>query len=151
MPLGTGLQAAGTTPAGFGAPTQSALGANTVLPDARDTGSHGSRKIDPITRDYVMRSDGRLEGMNNVQQLVQLAVTNAAPKLQELDRLDSGFEQAVLSILTGAVAPVVAQGLVEVVGVSTRMNEEGGLKGGQAVTVFRWRDRTTNEERSESV
>jgi hypothetical protein len=143
---GAGLQGAGTTPAGFGAPTQNALGANAVLPDSRVGGSHGSRKINPLTGDYVMNDEGRLEGMNNLQQLVQLAIANAAPALQEIDRLDSGFERRVLAILNAAVAPLVTQGLIEVIGVSVRMNEEGGLQPGQAVTLFRWRDRTTTEE-----
>lgn len=98
-----------------------------------------------------MNSDGRIEGMNNVQQLVQLAVTNAEPELQKLDRLDGAFQKGVLAILSAAVAPLVAQGFVEVVGVSVRMNKAGGLKPGQAVTLFNWRDRTTNEERSEPV
>jgi hypothetical protein len=151
MPLGAGFQPAGTTPAGFGAPTQTGHGSNVVLPDPVIGGSHGSRKINPLTRDYVLNDEGRLEGMNNVQQLVQLAVTNAAPQLQEIDRLDGGFERAVLAILTAAVAPIVAQGFIEVLGVSTRMNAAGGLKGGQAVTVFQWRDRTTNEELDEVV
>lgn len=69
----------------------------------------------------------------------------------ELDKLDSGFEKGVLAILSNAVAPLVEQGLVEVIGVSVRMNSAGGLKPGQAVTKFNWRDRTTNEEQSETV
>jgi hypothetical protein len=89
--------------------------------------------------------------MNNVQQLVQLAITNAEPALMELDKLDSGFEKGVLAILTTAVAPLVEQGFIDVVGVSVRMNKEGGLKPGQAVTVFKWRDRTTSEESEESI
>lgn len=151
MPLGAGFQPAGSSPAGFGAPTQTGLGSNVVLPDSRVGGSHGSRKIHPVTRDYVMNDEGRIEGMNNVQQLVQLAITNAEPELQKLDRLDSAFQKGVLAILSAAVAPLVEQGLIDVVGVSVRMNEEGGLKPGQAVTKFNWRDRTTSEERSESV
>lgn len=143
---GAGLQPAGTTPAGFGAPTASSSGSNVVLPDSSTPASHGSRKIHPVTRDYVMNSDGRLEGMNNVQHLVQLAVTNAALQLQEIDRLDGSFERAINSILSAALAPLAQQGLLEVLGVSVRMNEEGGLKGGQAVTTLRWRDLTTNDE-----
>lgn len=151
MPLGAGLQPAGASPAGFGAPTQTGLGSNVVLPDTSVGGSHGSRKIHPVTRDYVMNDAGRIEGMNNVQQLVQLAVTNAEPQLMALDRLDGGFEKGILSILSTAVSSLVEQGLIEVVGVKVRMNKEGGLQPGQAVTLFQWRDRTTNEERSESV
>jgi hypothetical protein len=148
---GIGFQPAGASPAGFGAPTQTGLGANVVLPDVTVGGSHGSRKINPVTRDYVLTDDGRLEGMNNVQQLVQLAVTKAALKLQDIDRLDNGFESAVLSVLTGAVQSLVTQGLIEVLGVSVRMNAADGLQPGQAATVFRWRDLTTTEEQATPV
>lgn len=151
MPLGAGFQPAGATPAGFGSPSQTGLGSNVVLPDSSVGGSHGSRKIHPVTRDYVMNDDGRIEGMNNVQQLVQLAVTNAEPELQKLEKLDGGFQKGVLAILSDAVAPLVAQGLVDVIGVTVRMNKQGGLQPGQAVTLFKWRDRTTGEEQSESV
>lgn len=148
---GAGFQPAGVSPGGFGAPTQTGLGSNVVLPDASVGGSHGSRKINPITRDYVTNEDGRLEGMNNVQHLVQLAVTNAAPQLMALDRLDGGFQKGVLAILSAAVAPLVARRLISVVGVSVRMNKSGGLQPGQAVTVFKWRDLTTQEEISEAI
>lgn len=147
---GFGSQPAGVSPAGFGAPSQADPDSSVVLPDASVGGSHGSRKINPIERDYVL-DEGRLAGMNNVQQLVQLAVTKAEPQLSALDRLDGGFQKAVLAVLTAAVAPLVSQGLIEVVGVSVRMNESGGLKKGQAVTLFKWRDRTTKEEQSETV
>lgn len=146
MPLGAGFQAAGTTPAGFGEPTQNGLGSNVVLPDSKVGGSHGSRKINPITRDYVVNSDGRIEGMNNVQHLVQLAVTKAAPELQRIDKLDGGFEREVLAILTTALAPLVAQDFIEVRGVTVRVGKAGGLQPGQAVTLLRWFDRTTNDE-----
>lgn len=149
--IGIGVQPTGITPTGYGSPSQSANPSQKVLLDAAAGVSTGSRRINPVTRDYVFNSDGNIEGMNNVRQLVQLAVTNAAPQLQELEKLDAGFEKGVLSVVTTAVAPLVAQGIIEVVGVSVRTNEEGGLKPGQAVTVFKWRDRTNNEEISETI
>ncbi len=98
-----------------------------------------------------MNDEGRIEGMNNVQQLVQLAVTNAGPQLLELDRLDGSFQKGVLAILSEAVAPLAARGLVAVEGVSVRMNKSGGLEPGQAVTVFKWRDLTTQKEHQETI
>lgn len=148
---GAGFQPAGATPAGFGAPTQTGLGSNVVLPDAAIGGSHGSRNINPETLDYVFTDEGRLSGMNNVRQLVQLAITNAAPQLQALDRLDGGFQKGMLAILSAAVAQLVAQGFIAVVGVTVKMNAAGGLTQGQAVTLFKWRDLTTNEEVEVSV
>jgi hypothetical protein len=143
---GFGLQPAGVSPAGFGAPSQTGLGSDVVLPDESVGGSHGSRKINPITRTYVLNEDGRISGMNNVQQLVQLAITKAETRLADIDRLDAGFKNQMLAVLTAAVASLVSQGIIEVVGVSVRANSADGLKQGQAATVFKWRDRTTKEE-----
>lgn len=93
-----------------------------------------------------MTSGGRLAGMSNVQQLVQIAVTKAQPSLEALDRLDGGFKNAVLAILSTALQPLVDRGFIEILGVSVRMNKADGLRPGQAVTLLKWRDRTTNEE-----
>ncbi len=143
---GIGLQPAGATPGGFGEPSQQGLGTNVVLPDEKIGGSHGSRKIDPITRGYVMNDDGRLVGMSNVQQMVQLAVMKAGPRLAEIDRLDGGFKNEMLKALTGAMSVLVNQGIIEIVGVTVRMNSADGLKQGQATVLFNWRDRTTRKE-----
>lgn len=149
---GIGFQPAGTSPAGVGAPDQTEMPSNVVLPDQLDlTVGHGGRRIDPKTRDYVMTEDGRLEGMSDVQQLVYIAVANAGPQLQEIEKLDGMFETAVESVLTAAVAHITALGLIEIIGVSTRKNDEGGLEPGQAVTLFRWKDLTTNEEQGTPV
>jgi len=147
---GAGFQPAGASPAGYGAPTQSATPSSTVLPDSLVVGSQGSRRIDPLTKDYVF-TDGQLAGMNNVQQLVYLAIANAAPEFQKLDKLDASFEKGVRAALTAALAPLVAQRVVEITGVQVRMNAAGGLKPGQAVTTLLWRDLTTNEEQSETI
>jgi hypothetical protein len=120
------------------------------LPDSLVVGSQGSRRIDPLTKDYVF-TDGQLAGMNNVQQLVYLAIANAAPEFQKLDKLDASFEKGVRAALTAALAPLVAQRVVEITGVQVRMNAAGGLKPGQAVTTLLWRDLTTNEEQSETI
>lgn len=143
---GFGSQYAGSSPAGFGAPTPSGQGPNVVLPDEKVGGSHGSRMINPVTRDYVINAYGRLVGMSNVHQLVQIAITKASPQLEAIDRLDGGFEKEVLAILSAALVNIVNQGFIEVLGVETRMNAAGKLKPGQAVTVLKWRDLTTKED-----
>lgn len=149
---GIGIQPAGTTPAGYGDPSHSEEDTSVILADAATGAPFGSRKIDPRTRDYVLDGEsGRLLGMKNIQQLVQLAIANASTELQELDRLDSGFARAIEAKLRGAFAILIAQGLVEITGVNVRMNSGGGLKPGQAVAVLHWRDLTTGIEHEASV
>lgn len=147
---GVGFQPAGVSPAGYGAPLQSSYVAAPVLADSVNQSSFGSRRIDPLARDYVLE-EGQVLGMDNIRHLVQLAVTKAEPQLRELDRLDSSFAKGVRAILAAAIAPLAAQRLVEFVDVSVRMNAAGGLQPGQAVVTMRWRDLTTNEERSETI
>lgn len=147
---GAGFQPAGGSAAGFGSPLQASYSTSSSLTDSVNSTRYGSRKINPVTRDYDME-DGRILGMGNVQQLVQLAVTNAEPELRKLDKLDSSFERGVRAVLSAALAPLAAQRIVEFIGVSVRMNAAGGLQPGQAVVTMRWRDLTTNEERSETI
>lgn len=146
--LGAGLQPAGSSHAGLGQVVPSVTPGGALL--ASDDGSevYGSRMIDPRSKDYVMAPNGRLLGMKNINQLVQLAVMNAGPKLDEIDRLNDGFENAASAILSAACAPLVAQGLIEVIGVRrTWMSERDGLRQGQAVVRFCWRDVSTGAER----
>lgn len=144
---GAGFQPAGSTPAGYGAPLQASTSASATLPGA-STVAVGSRYIDAKTRDYVLE-EGRILGMNNVQHMVQLAVTNAAPDLQKLEKLDSSFERGVRAVLIAALAPLAAS--VDFLGVSVQIGRAAGLAPGQAVTTMRWRDRTTSVEYSETI
>lgn len=146
--IGAGLQPAGNTQSGTGMHVPATLPGGALL--SSDDGSEilGSRKIDPRSGDYVMNSDGRLVGMPNVRQLVQLAVMGSAPKLEELDRLNDGFEIAASAILTAACQPIVAMGLIEVIGVRrVLMGPPDGLRNGQAIVRFCWRDISTGKER----
>lgn len=149
---GIGLQGAGTTSAGFGSPTRGAEEGGVILRDVKTGASFTGRQIDPRSGDYVLDENGRLLGMSTVQQLVQLAVMNAAPALQEIERLDDGFERAASAILTTACAPIVQQGIIAVIGVrGTRLGVRGGLKQGQALYSFLWRDLTTGTEQGTPI
>jgi hypothetical protein len=149
---GIGLQSAGTTSAGFGSPTRGTEEGGVILRDESTGASFGGRKIDPRTGDYEMDENGRLLGMPNVQQLVQLVVMNAAPELGEIDRLNDGFSKAATAILSAACAPIVAQGFIEVLGVrDVRIGVRGGLKQGQAIYKFLWRDLTASVDRETDI
>lgn len=149
---GIGLQGAGTTSAGFGSPSRGSEEGGVILRDTATGASFGGRQINPKTGDYVMDANGRLLGMDNIQQLMQLAVMNAAPALMEIDRLNDAFPRAATAILTVACEPIVRQGLVEVIGVQeVRQGVRGGLRQGQAIYRFAWRDLTTNLEHENPV
>ncbi len=149
---GFGIQPAGTTSAGFGAPSRGAEEGGVILRDVNTGASFGSRSIDPRTGDYVMDENGRLVGMNNVRQLVELAVLNAAPALGAIDRLNDSFERAATAVLTDACEPIVRQGLIAIVGVrGVRIGVRGGLRQGQAIYEFLWRDLTTDSEERTTI
>ncbi len=144
---GFGYQPAGTSSAGFGAPTRGAEDGGVILRDAATGASFGGRQINSNTGDYVMDANGRLLGMNNVQQLVQLAVMNSAEALQSIDRLDDSFDKQSGAILAAACQTIVNRGLIEVIGVrDVQLGERGGLRQGQALYRFLWRDLTTGTE-----
>lgn len=149
---GAGLQGAGTTSAGFGSPTRGTEEGGAILRDETTGASFGGRKIDPSTGDYVLDENDRLVGMNNIQQLVMLAVLNAAPALQDIDRLTDGFDRAASAILSNECQSLVDQGLIEVIGVrDVRLGARGGLKQGQAVYKFLWRDLTTSTDQESPI
>lgn len=149
---GAGFQGAGTTSAGFGAPSRGAEEGGVILRDEATGASLTGRRLDPRTGDYVVDENGRLLGMPTVQQLVQLAVMNSAAALQQIDRLNDGFERAATAVLTTACGPIVQQGLIAVIGVrNVRLGVRGGLAQGQAVYQFLWRDLTTNTEQGTPI
>jgi hypothetical protein len=149
---GFGLQPAGTSSAGFGSPTRGASEGGVTLRDTFTGDSFGGRQINPKTGDYVLDANGRLLGMSNVQQLVQLAVMNAGPALQEIDRITDSFAQEAGAILAAAVAPIARQGFIAVVGVQdVRLATRDGLRQGQAQFAFLWRDLTTDTEQRTAI
>ncbi len=126
-------------------------GGGVFLRDAATGESHSARYIDPVTRDYVMDEYGRLLGMSYVRQCVQLAVhtergsaavQSMGHRLRSLQRITSGFENVVFNVLTEAVAPLVRQGLIAVVGFTAyRVGDgENGLPRGAIYGRFVWRD-----------
>lgn len=74
MPLGVGLAPAGVSVAGFGQVDAAPVPPKTLLVDTYNGQQDNARRIDPYTKGYVMDAQGRIAGMNGVQQLVYLAV-----------------------------------------------------------------------------
>ena len=72
MPLGVGAGAAGTSIAGYGSVDASPVQQQTILIDAVTGLPQSARKIDPVTKQFVLDTYGRIQGMGGVQQLVEL-------------------------------------------------------------------------------
>lgn len=159
---GFGKQPAGSTNAGYGQPRSATAQSGALLRDTRTSESYGARKIDPVTRDYVLdTAAGRLLGMPDVQQIVHLsvhtdkgssAVKAMGNELRKIDRITTAFERKCLSILTDALKVPIDLGYVEVLGFTAfKAGPKDGLREGQAYGRLRWRDLTTNEEREALV
>lgn len=150
MPIGAGLCPAGIAPAGYGVPDTVGPPASIPLPDPKTGLAQTGRFLDPTTKDYAFTSDGRLQGMPTVRQLVQLAIktTLGSSALIDLgidmkrirDKAD-GFDQKVTSVLTDAIAPLVRQGLVQIdsVEVFDEPNPDA------AIGILNWTDLTTGQ------
>lgn len=158
---GFGLQPAGSTGGGYGTPPTAPTLTGKPYQDPVSGEVHGGRYIDPTLRDYRLNLDNRFAGMNNVQQLVHLAIHTdlASSALRELgndfrslDVITANFERRVLTILTNAVQHLVRDGLIEVLGFSSfRIGPDGALLPGAVIGRFRYRDLTTNQEQESPV
>lgn len=158
---GFGIQPAGTSSAGFGSIEPINPNSGRALNDPKKVGSYGSRRIDPFTRDYVLNNDGRVDGMPNVAQLVQLAITTEfntsavrgmGNNLKKIDRVTANFEQVVLTTLTSALKRLVDLRLVEVLGFSSfKSGKKDGLQPGQTYGRLQWRDLTTSAVHEEII
>lgn len=158
---GFGRQPAGTSNAGWGTPGQAIAIEGGPLRDPQTSALMGSRRIDPHTRDYVVDQYGRISGMADVQQLVQLAVhtergsaavRDLGQTLRSIQRVTSNFERHCLAVLTAALQNLIDLGLIEVTGfVSFKAGKADNLQPGQTYGRLRWRDLTTDEEHEELI
>jgi hypothetical protein len=158
---GIGLQGAGASPAGWGTPSLADAVGGALLRDETTGKSLGSRKIDPLTRDYELDEHGRVLGEHTTRHLVQMALTTAKGSAAmrslglntaNMSRITGDFERRVLDAVTSAVAHLVSAGLIQVLGISQyRAGAKGGLREGQVFARFRWRDLTSSEEHEELI
>lgn len=159
---GFGKQPAGTSSAGYGSPLAGESLPGVILRNARTGQSDSSRLIDSRTRDYALDGgNGRLAGMSDVQQLVQITVTTEknssavrglGHELKSLDRITTNFERRVLAVLTSALQHLIDQRLVEIVGFAfSKGGPDSGQPSGRALGRLRWRDMTTGQEHQEPI
>lgn len=157
---GAGTQPAGMSSAGYGEPSTATGISGAFLRDTKTGKSLGARKIDPLTRDYVLDANGRILGVGYVQHVVQMSlhteegsavVQEMGHRLRTIERITPNVERQILAILTKAVQPLINQGLIEVLGFSHFVAGTGvnGLPRGRVHGRFSWRDLTTGQEHEE--
>lgn len=148
---GLGNGPMGTMPYGVGTPNTGAGNTGKTLVDAGGT-PQGSRYIDPVARDYVMNTDGRLVGQDNVEHLVSMAMltvkgSSAVPSLG-LDEpsgvIGINFERTREAQVRLALGDLVKRGLIAIVSIKTDRTNRPVLT--RAV----YRDLTTNSEPKEA-
>lgn len=148
---GLGNGPIGTMPYGVGTPNTSAGNTGKPLVDANGV-AQGSRYIDQFARDYVMNTDGRLVGQDNVEHLVLMAVltvrsSSAVPTLgleEPSGVIGINFEREREAQVRSAFADLVKRGLITIVSVKTDRTNRPVL------TRIVYRDLTTNSEPKEA-
>lgn len=159
---GIGLQKAGWTAAGYGTPATATGLSGAFLRDTKTGKSLGARKIDPVTKDYVLDANGRILGVGYVKHVVQMSlhteegsavVQDMGQRLRTIERITPNIERQILATLTKAVQPLIQQGLIEVVGFThfRAGDDRNGMRRGAVYGRFLWRDLTTGEEEEEVI
>jgi hypothetical protein len=149
MPVGLGRSPLGTGPYGYGTPDPAPATGGEAL--TGDNGRRfGSRRIDPVTGQYVYDEWGRAVGAPDMHQMVYLAAKttlgNAVdPTLgndvQSIKDITDNHAQQVEAKLRAALEHLTSDGRIAIVGVETRRTGET-----RTATVLRWRDLTTGSE-----
>lgn len=152
---GFGSQPFGSSPYGIGTPATAPEQGGALLRDTVTGQTRGARRIDPLARDYVLDENGRLLGVDNIKQLVQLAISTSrgsaamrrlGQALREIDRVSPNFQRRVDQALREAVQHLVNDDLIEVVGTEVQI-----LRSGVAFARLRWRDLETGLDEEELV
>lgn len=147
---GFGSQPFGASPYGIGTPATAPAQGGKILRDTSNGFSTGSRKIDPLTKDYVLDDYGRLVGMGDLHQLVFLAVSTTkgssamrslGQDLRRIERISSNFQRRVDTTLRAALQSLVNARRIEVISTSVEIIRPGVVR-----TRLRWRDLETGRE-----
>lgn len=137
--LGAGSTPAGITPAGAGSPPTLAAASPVLFPDPLTGNPRTCRYIDPGTGQYDFAATGNAEGMGSVDQLVQIAISNA--DFSSIGVIDDSTPAQYAAVLSNALALFVNQGLLQIVSVDVSPFLVDGQRG-----VLKWRDLTLNSE-----
>lgn len=153
--VGAGGSAGGVTDGGFGANNLASVPARNLLNNPFGPGSLSSRRIDPVTRDYVMGTSGSIQGMTEAQQAVELAFTEVIGKtavnglgnsLAEIKVIADDFVTQVQGKISAALSKAVNRGLISVQSIDV---QRMGITGAYATT--RWTDLSTNIQQERTI
>lgn len=148
MPLGAGATAAGSTAAGYGTFITAPVTSTVPYPDAQTGLPQTGPLVDPRSQDYVYTADGRQVGFATVPALVQFclrttlnssAIRGLGIGLSSLQDKTPNFQRQVSAVLSQALAPLVKQGLVQIVSVDTA---DSPYQPSGTVGILTWRDLT---------
>lgn len=157
MPLGAGACPAGSSSAGYGVPDSAPAPITTMLPDPTTGQSLTGRAIDPTTKSYIFTPDGRIQGLQTVPQLVQLALTTTlgssclstlGQTFLAIKEKGDNYQQQVSNAITQALSALVNAKQVQVIAISVQQppsNPDG------AIAQVSWVDLTTGLESTTSV
>lgn len=157
MPLliGAGGSPAGTTDAGYGSVDAAAIPSPNLFNDPYAPRRLDSRRIDPVTRDYVMDASGSILGMTRGQQAVELAlltnlgsscVATIGNSLSDVKVIADSFINDISAKVNQALSAAVAAGMITVVDVKVQRVGASG-----AFIVTRWRDLSTGQEQTRYI
>lgn len=156
MPLfGAGGSSAGSTDAGYGSIDTAAIPSRDLLNNPFAPGKLDSRRIDPVSKDYVMGPNGTLLGMTRAQQAVELAfttilgsscVSTLGNDLKSIQVISDNFETEIKAKIEQALNNAVNQGLISILGIVVQRFGKNG-----AYIITRWRDLSTGQEQEKLI
>jgi hypothetical protein len=145
---GFGSQPFGSSSFGIGTPALAPFPGGALLRDSATGVSTGSRRI--AGKDYVIDANGRIEGMNDLQQLVLIAVTtvlnsSAMPglgqSLASISVIGNNFERRVADVLKKSLEHLTSRNLIAIVSIRVRRLKTPGA----ASIRLQWRDVATQK------
>jgi len=131
--LGMGFCPLGLSLFGFGVPATSGTVTGYTLEKNPDGPSGDARHIDVYTRDYIVNENGLLQGQSAIAQQVFFDA--------------STYNSQMSAIVQQALAGLIKQGVVSLVGVQANLNSNG-VAGNVTIN---WVDNTTNQLNQTSV
>lgn len=147
---GIGVSPIGAAPFGYGSPATVENKKGLAL--QTNNGQGGARKIDPRTKDYVMGSNGRLEGQDAVEARVYLAIATVRNSSSVLDfgqdftsvQLATRNVNAIMTdLVSQALTDLIVDGSITLNGVEVQI-VENNTGSRQALVNISWKNNKTS-------
>lgn len=155
--LGMGFAPLGLSLFGFGAPATAGQASGYVLETSPNGASGDARMIDPYTRDYILDSNGLVQGQSAIAQQVFLAIITtlgsaANPTVgSQFSNMKTfsitTYQGQVKGIVQSALAYLIQSGQISLVSVQASINSNG-VAGNVTIN---WIDNTTGQLNTTSI